>query len=341
MEHPLKVLVGNFSPLVMPRGKKQAGFEIDLWEAVAKEAGVTFEYVPTDFQKIIPLLAAQKADLGMAGLTINEKRERVVDFSFPTLDSGLLILTNRDKGGFRLWDTASYLFHEGWGAIGPMLGWVALFAFLFSNLLWFVEYGHKTFSDSYFPGIFESFWLVLCSMSTDSFGDYVPHTWAGRIVTTGIIVGGVAVFGLLIAQVSSFLTIRKIKGEIDGVEDLSDKKVATVTGSTSVAPVRRVGAEIVSVSDIEDAYEALAEKRVDAVVFDAPVLEYYAQSKKGKGANVSLVGTLFDKQKYGFALPPGSPLREKINVALLHVRESGKYEAIYQKWFGEGSVIEG
>lgn len=71
----------------------------------------------------------------------------------------------------------------------------------------------------------------------------------------------------------------------------------------------------------------------DAVVYDAPILAYYA-SHKGRG-RVKLVGRIFQNENYGFALRTNSPYREAINQAILTLKENGTYQTIYHNWFGE------
>ena len=71
---------------------------------------------------------------------------------------------------------------------------------------------------------------------------------------------------------------------------------------------------------------------VDAVVFDSPTILYYARNK-GAG-KVSVVGPFFDIQYYAFLFPQGSNLREPVNRALLKLRKNGRYDQLYNKWFG-------
>ncbi len=71
------------------------------------------------------------------------------------------------------------------------------------------------------------------------------------------------------------------------------------------------------------------------MVYDAPNLLYYANGE-GKG-KVAVVGNLFEPQNYGLAVPQGSPLREKINRAILKLSESDELERIKRKWFGDQS----
>jgi ABC-type amino acid transport substrate-binding protein len=84
---------------------------------------------------------------------------------------------------------------------------------------------------------------------------------------------------------------------------------------------------------VDDAIAALVNGEVEAVVYDAPNLLYYANGE-GKG-KFMVVGKIFEPQGYGLALPQGSILRKKINLAILELIESGEYERIKMKWFGD------
>jgi polar amino acid transport system substrate-binding protein len=72
---------------------------------------------------------------------------------------------------------------------------------------------------------------------------------------------------------------------------------------------------------VDDAIAALVSGEVEAVVYEAPNLLYYANGE-GKG-KVTVVGRIFEPQGYGLALPHGSILRKKINLAILELIESG------------------
>ena len=82
----------GFVPFEFKDGDKYTGFDIDLFEAIAKEAGLKFKWQPMDFNGIIPGLQTKNLDAAIAGMTIREDRKEVVDFSDPYYDSGLAIL---------------------------------------------------------------------------------------------------------------------------------------------------------------------------------------------------------------------------------------------------------
>jgi glutamine transport system substrate-binding protein len=50
-----------------------------------------------DFNGIIPALQTGNVDIAIAGITITEEREKIVDFSDPYYDSGLRILVRNDN----------------------------------------------------------------------------------------------------------------------------------------------------------------------------------------------------------------------------------------------------
>ena len=150
-----------------------------------------------------------------------------------------------------------------------------------------------------------------------------------------IIIIFLPLFGYFIAELSSDLTIQNLKINISGPQDLRGRTVGVVKGTTSQEYMEKEPAYIDAFDSVEDAIVALLKGSVDAVVYDAPNLLHYANGD-GKGM-VAVVGNLFEPQDYGLALPAGSPLRERINRALLGSIESDELETIKKKWFGHES----
>ncbi|MFZ7126893.1 MAG: glutamine ABC transporter substrate-binding protein GlnH [Desulfobacterales bacterium] len=88
----------NFPPFEFKdKSGKHTGFDIELWDAIAKEIGVEYNLQPMDFNGIIPGLQTGQLDVGIAGMTIKPERAEVVDFSDPYYDAGLLILVKNEN----------------------------------------------------------------------------------------------------------------------------------------------------------------------------------------------------------------------------------------------------
>jgi len=87
----------NFPPFEFKdTSGKHTGFDVELWDALAKKIGVDYKLQPMDFNGIIPGLQTGQIDVGIAGMTIKPERAEVVDFSDPYYNAGLLILVKVD-----------------------------------------------------------------------------------------------------------------------------------------------------------------------------------------------------------------------------------------------------
>ena len=63
------------------------------------------------------------------------------------------------------------------------------------------------------------------------------------------------------------------------------------------------------------------------------MLKYYA-AHEGAG-KVRVVGPEFRRGDLGFVVRLNSPLRKRIDSALVTLHDDGTYERIYEKWFGK------
>src|SRR3546814_16591186 len=87
-----------FVPFEFKQNGKYTGFDIELWDAIAKQAGFTYSLRPMDFNGIIPGLQTRNIDVALAGITIRDDRKKVIDFSDPYYESVLTILvTNKNN----------------------------------------------------------------------------------------------------------------------------------------------------------------------------------------------------------------------------------------------------
>lgn len=186
------------------------------------------------------------------------------------------------------------------------------------------------FNDQYFPGIFEGMWWCVVTMSTVGYGDKVPQKWLGKNFGVLTIFFGIVMFGWVL---TSWDTIngQTLEYQINSPMDLNGKKVAVKANTTGEDASRKFGAVIQPVDIADQGYFMLRDGEVDAVVYDWPVMTYYALNS---GAGYVHVGKdMFDKQSYGLAFKEGDPLQEKVKRAHLRIVENGVYENIYRKYF--------
>src|SRR3546814_5197530 len=68
-----------------------------LWDAIAQDIGVAYTLQPMDFNGIIPALQTGQVDVALAGITIKDERQKVIDFSDGYYDSGFLLMVPTDS----------------------------------------------------------------------------------------------------------------------------------------------------------------------------------------------------------------------------------------------------
>ena len=71
----------EFPPYESREGDKVVGIDADIAQAIADKLGMELKIDDMAFDSIIPAVTSGKADIGVAGLTVNEDRLKNVDFS--------------------------------------------------------------------------------------------------------------------------------------------------------------------------------------------------------------------------------------------------------------------
>jgi polar amino acid transport system substrate-binding protein len=328
---PTKIVVVTrvLPPFIIEDGQGYIGFSAELWAELAKRTGIDFTWKRAgNVKEILAAVDKSEAQIGIAAISITAAREQLYDFSQPMFESGLQIMVPNIDAGFSWRDLLGFMTR---GAMPYLMAILGLLIVIPGHLAWFAERHHKepTFSTHYFPGIFQAMAWALGAAAGQQ-GD-APRSSYGKILSA------IAVFVSLLfltywqAELTSSFTVQQLQGGISGPGDLPGKLVGTTTGSTSAAYLKTHGSKIQEFEKIAEAFEAMEKGKIEAVVFDAPVLLYYA-STAGRG-KVRVVGTMFKKENYGIVFPRGSELRKKVNEALLKMREDGSYDELYARWF--------
>lgn len=133
------------------------------------------------------------------------------------------------------------------------------------------------------------------------------------------------------------LIVRK-DSPIRSVDDLTDRTVGVRIATVAEAFVRgRCPPGTVETFDLNvDAYQALRDRQVDAVIDDRPIGTYFAHAVEGLCAAPRLAGT---ELQYGIVFAKGNDrLRQVVNQALAELRTDGIWERLHRQWFQDGDV---
>lgn len=332
----LRVVTKPIEPFVFTDGPQPRGFSIDLWRAVAAEAGLAYEFIVVDtVTQTLDALEAGEADVAIAAITITEERERTFDFSLPYYRSGLGILTTTGSApGF-----VTTILRGITPSLLRLLGLLLIIILVAGHIIWLIERRRnpEQFPQDYLHGVWQGIWWASVTVTTVGYGDKTPVSVLGRIFGLLWMFAGLFIIASFTAGVTATLTAERLNAAITRPQDLPGRTVATVAGSTSAAWLQAQGIAHRETDLIQQSYDLLQSGEVQAVVYDYPVLRY--QAANGGDPDVVLAGELFNAELYGIAMPQDSPLRERIDRALLRVIETGAYHDIHLRWFGEGGGL--
>ncbi|MDZ7970230.1 MAG: transporter substrate-binding domain-containing protein [Nostoc sp. DedSLP03] len=330
LQQPLLVATRVIPPFVLSNKGELSGFSIDLWRKIANQIGVESKFI--EYSTVPQLLSAikeSKANLGISAISITAEREQNFDFSLPIFAGGLQIMVRNPEKNSSAFPNILQLFFSG--SLLQVIGVALVLIIVAAHIIWLSERHHKDgmIPKSYFPGIFKACWWSAATLATQA--DEMPKGVLGRLVGIIWMFIGVLFAAYFTASATTSLTVQQLQGDIRSIDDLPGKVVATTAGSTAATYLREHKISVLEVTKIEQAYNALQTKKADAVVFDAPVLLFYA-ANEGKG-KVEIVGSILREESYGIILPNNSPYRKPINQALLSLKENGTYQSLYDKWF--------
>ncbi|MBB4950921.1 glutamate transport system substrate-binding protein [Kitasatospora gansuensis] len=118
--------------------------------------------------------------------------------------------------------------------------------------------------------------------------------------------------------------------------DLNDKKLCSVTGSTSAQNVKTKiapNAQLQQYGGYSECLTGLENKVVDALTTDDSILAGYAAQSQFKG-KFKLGGFKMSNENYGIGVQKGSALKAQINTALEKMVSDGSWDAAVKKNFG-------
>lgn len=327
----VRVVTVTRPPFSQIENGADTGFSLELWAALAADMEVETVLTRVEtFGEMLDLVRSGAVDAAAANISITAEREAEMDFSQPIFEAGLGIMVPvSDKPSSSL--LGAFFSRDLLLAIAGAGGLL----FLAGMLMWLFERRRQPYFDHPAPeAFFPAFWWALNLVVNGGFEERQPKSVAGRILAVVLVVSSLFVVSVFVARITATMTVEAIQSSISSVNDLHGHRVGTTGGSTAAAFLEARDVRYRSFDGLDPLIAAFEQGELNAVVFDAPILAHYTNTR---GAGIGeLVGPVFLRENYGIALPTGSPLAEPINQSLLWLRENGTYETIYRNWFGSG-----
>lgn len=133
------------------------------------------------------------------------------------------------------------------------------------------------------------------------------------------------------------ILVRADDNSIKSAKDLNNKKLCSVTGSTSAQNIHDTlapKAQLQEYGGYSECLTGLENKAVDALTTDDSILAGYASQDANKG-KFKLAGLKMTNENYGIGLKKGdADLKKKINDALTKMVSDGSWEKAVKANFG-------
>jgi len=307
------------------------GISIELWALIAKRLGVAYRLQEHTLKSLLDGIEGKYLDAAIAAITITAQREKKFDFSHSYYTTGLRIaVPKNDTNG---WLTVlGSIFSPKMLLLFSLIGLVLL---AIGTATWFVERRNnpENFNPNPIRGIASGMWWAAVTMTTVGYGDMTPKTLGGRLIALFWMFASLLLVSSIIASVASTLTVAKMDHLISKPEDLARGKIGSIQHSVSDHYLRDRRIYPHYYEGVLESLEALKGNEIDAVVYDAPLLEYTISQRFSQ--RLIMAGELFEMQQYGIAFPEGSMLREQVNRAMLEILQSEAWVKIKRRYLGD------
>lgn len=85
----------EFPPFEYKEGNGFKGIDVEISQEIAKRLGKTLEIKDMEFDSVVSAVSSANADFGASGLTINQTRSKVVDFSIPYYNANQVVIIKK------------------------------------------------------------------------------------------------------------------------------------------------------------------------------------------------------------------------------------------------------
>ncbi|KAI5565566.1 hypothetical protein BDE02_14G130400 [Populus trichocarpa] len=292
-----------------------------------------------EYNEIVQAVAQDRYDAAVGDVTIVTNRTKIVDFTQPFMESGLVVVAPVKEQKSSPWAFLKPFTIQMWLVTG------AFFLFV-GAVVWILEHRmNREFRGPPSQQIMTIFWFSFSTM-------FFSHR-ENTVSTLGRFVLIIWLFVVLIinssytASLTSILTVQQLTSRIEGIDSLvsSNEPIGIQDGSFArnylMDELNIAGSRLVILKSQQEYSTALQlgpkNGGVAAIVDELPYIELFLSSTNCK---FRTVGQEFTKSGWGFAFQRDSPLAVDLSTAILQLSENGDLQKIHNKWLTHGDCME-
>ncbi|KAG4110575.1 hypothetical protein ERO13_D13G057200v2 [Gossypium hirsutum] len=336
---PNRVSYRDFVSVVNGTNKVQ-GYCIDVFLAAIKlmPYAVPYRFIPygnghenPSYYELVSKIAAGVFDGAVGDIAIVTDRTRIVDFTQPYIESGLVVVAPVKKISSNPWSFSRPFTPSMWAV-------TAAFFLIVGSVVWVLE--HRI-NDEFRGSPRQQIVTILTFSFSTMFFSHRENT----VSTLGRLVLIIWLFVVLIinssytASLTSILTVQQLSSPIKGIDTLisSSERIGFQIGSFAERYLtEELGipkSRLVQLGSPEDYARALEKRQVAAVVDERPYVDLFLSDR----CEFSIRGQEFSKRAWGFAFPRDSPLAIDMSTAILALSENGELQKIHDKWLSRSA----
>ncbi|CAL5072420.1 unnamed protein product [Urochloa decumbens] len=282
------------------------------------------------YSDLVQKVSENYFDAAIGDIAIVTNRTRLVDFTQPYIESGLIIVAPAKEVESNAWAFLKPFTFQMWCVLGVI--------FLFVGaVVWVLE--HRTNTEFRGPPRQQIMTVCWFSFSTMFFAHRENTVSAlGRFVLLIWLFVVLIINSSYTASLTSLLTVQELTSGIQGLDSLisSSSAIGYQVGSFSrnylVDEINIPESRLVPLNSPSDYARALelgsGNGGVAAIIDELPYVEIFLS----KYCKFKTVGQVFTKSGWGFAFPRDSPLAEDLSTAILTLSENGNLQRIHDEW---------
>ncbi|PWA76693.1 glutamate receptor 3.4 [Artemisia annua] len=288
------------------------------------------------YTNLVNAVADNTYDAAVGDVTITTNRTRLVDFTQPYMESGLVIVVAVKAAKPKPWAFLKPFTIEMWLVTGGFFLFVGF-------VVWILEHRlNHEFRGPPSQQLITIFWFSFSTM-------FFSHR-ENTVSTLGRLVLILWLFVVLIinssytASLTSILTVQQLTSRIEGIDSLisSNEPIGVQDGTFAYNYlIRELNIAEYRIKPLRGEEEYMNALRlgpknggVTAIVDELPYVELFMRYTK---CEFRIVGQEFTKSGWGFAFQRDSPLAVDLSTAILQLSENGDLQRIHDKWLSAAS----